>query len=400
MTLHPSTPFVVFGDDWGRHVSTMQWVFRCIAERHPVIWVDSIGHRVPTFSGRDVRRAWERLRAVPGLRSRASVAPTQGAAPLAIVRPRALPWHHVPWVFRWNTGQLLRAVRSTLAQLGIAPGRSIVVTGSPPSVGVVERLGARTNIYLCMDDFRNHPTATASMIAPLEDRLLDCVDGVLVTAENLLQRRKPRSGHIRLLRQGVNYDFLAAPRDIPDDLRHLPRPILGFMGVLSEWCDLETLTAVADAFPSASVVILGPVAVAASVAEQMRRPNVHFLGKRSYAEIPAYCRQFDVGLIPYQVSEATRSVSPLKLLEYLAAGVPVVSTPLPEVVALRAPVATASGPREFIAAVRGALDQSVRDDVATRQAYARAARWEHRAEEVLDFIASSNSRGESTGVYA
>lgn len=381
-------------------MSTMQWVFRCIAERYPVIWVDSIGHRVPTFSGRDARRAWERLRAVPGRRSHVSVASAEGSAPVAIVRPRALPWHHVPWVFRRNTRHLLRAIRGKLAELRVAPDRAVVVTGSPPSVGAIERLGARTNIYLCMDDFRNHPTATASMIAPLEDRLLDCVDGVLVTAENLLQTRKPRSGRIRLLRQGVNYELLARPRDVPDDIRHLPRPIIGFMGVLSEWCDLETLTAVADAFPSASIVIVGPVAIAAGRTESMRRPNVHLLGKRPHADVAAYCQHFDVGLIPYQVCEATRSVSPLKLLEYLAAGIPVVSAPLPEVVGLGAPVATASGPREFVAAVRAALDQSVRNDVARRQAYAREARWEQRADEVLEFIECIGDRTQVAGIYA
>ncbi len=108
---------------------------------------------------------------------------------------------------------------------------------------------------------------------------------------------------------------------------------LGFLSKLvAEWCDMDALAECAKAYPNGSVVLIGKTAPDADVSKLKALPNVHFLGRRKYDELPAYCKGFDVALMPFKINELTLNANPLKVREYLAAGLPVVSSDIPEVV--------------------------------------------------------------------
>jgi glycosyltransferase involved in cell wall biosynthesis len=304
-----------------------------------------------------------------------------GAEPRRIVHPRVLPWHHYGPVHAFNTRSLLRSIREALAELGTTE-RPLLVTGTPPSVGVVGQLDEIASIYFCMDDFLHLPSTSPRMLAPLEERLLERVDAVVATAESLTRTKRPRSGRVYHLPQGVNYEHIAAPRPVPADLAALPRPIIGFAGSIYDRIDFGMLDQVAAAFPGGSVVLVGPVE---GPAPRFRQANVHLLGVRPYRELPAYVQAFDVGLIPYVLNRETIAVDPLKLLEYLAAGIPVVSTDLPEI-RQRGEVVSIAGTRDdFVAAVLGALAHP-RNTRAERQALAREHGWDRRAQRLLDIF--------------
>jgi hypothetical protein len=132
-------PLVVFGDDWGRSVSTMQKLFAIIAERRRVVWVNALGLRTPGLG--DWRRALQKSMAMIRWRRGADAAPSAHALE-AIVHPRALPWHQVRAVHAGNTWSLVRDITAVLRARGI-PGRPVLVTGSPPAVGVLVGLGSR-----------------------------------------------------------------------------------------------------------------------------------------------------------------------------------------------------------------------------------------------------------------
>jgi glycosyltransferase involved in cell wall biosynthesis len=389
MSLPNDTPFVVFGDDWGRYPSTIQHTFRHIATRYPVVWVNGIGHRVPGFNAVDLRRAWEKARRVAGGAAQSHPAPHPslgGGVPASIIEPRVLPWHHVGLVHALNTGSLLRAIRRRLASLG-STRPPVLVTGSPPSDGVVGRLGEAVSVYFCLDDYLNFPTYTAGMLAPLEKRLLERVDLVVATAESLTRSKLPRSGRAYHLPQGVNYAHFAEPRPEPGDLAGIPRPRIGFAGSVSTQCDTALLSRLARSFPDASLVLVGPVAPELENEEALREPNVHVLGVRPYDDLPAYVQHFDVGIIPYVLSAWTVAVDPLKLLEYLAAGLPVVTTSIPEVHKYADTVAVAADGDAFVAAVREALGANREASRTRGQALAREHTWERRADTLLEVIA-------------
>lgn len=389
LSLPEDTPFVVFGDDWGRYPSTMQHTFRHIATRYPVVWVNGIGHRVPGLNATDLRRLWEKLTRVAraGARPPPSIQRTLGGGiPAAIIEPRVLPWHHIGPVHAFNTRSLTRAITRRLGTLAVRR-RPVLVTGSPPSVGVVGRLGEVASVYYVLDDFLNFPTYTASMLAPLERRLLERVDLVVATAASLTRSKFPRSGRAYHLPQGVNYAHFAEPRSEPADLAGIPRPRIGFAGSVSTQCDIALLARLAKTFADASLVLVGPVSLDSGSLEQLHRPNIHLLGVRSYDDLPAYVQHFDVGIIPYLLSAWTVAVDPLKLLEYLAAGLPVVTTSIPEAYKYADTVAVAADADAFVAAVREAIGTNREASRSRGQALAREHTWERRADTLLELIA-------------
>ena len=375
--------FVVFGDDWGRRASTMQHLFSRIARDSTVVWVNSIGHREPGLS--DIRRAWHKIRAmtrfdegVPvstGLRESAQ-------APQFLVEPRVLPWHSNRFVAAFNRWSLKRDIGRAVRDAGLRD--YVMVTGSPPSANVIGECGERASIYFCMDDFLVLPGTSPRMLEPLERELLRRVDAVVATAQRLVAIKVCATGRGYHLPQGVNYEHFSTRRAIPPELRDLPRPIVGFAGGVGAAVDLPTLHAVSSAMPGASVVLVGPVTLPR---ESLAAPNIHVLGPRSYAELPAYVQSFDVGIIPYVENDWTHSVDPLKLLEYLAAGVPVVSSPLPEVMKYRTAVTTATLGDDFARAVVATAAGRGGARGADAQAVAAQHTWSRRAEQFLDIVA-------------
>jgi hypothetical protein len=380
-------PIVVFGDDWGRFVSTMQHLFRHIALDHPVVWVNAIGHRPPSLSAADLRRAWEKVRAMTRPRAaRPGSGLTGGGVPAAIIEPRGvLPWHHVAPIHAMNTALLVRAIRRRLAALGLTRAPALV-TGSPPSVGVLGRLGEAASVYLCMDDFLNFPGVSARMIAPLERRLLERVDVLVATAASLTRSKLPASGRAYHLPQGVNYEHFSRPRSEPAELAPIPRPRIGFAGTISGCFDPGVVRRVAETYPDCSVVLVGQVTADRAVLHALQRPNVHILGLRPYSELPAYVQGFDVGLIPYVLNDWTNAVDSLKLLEYLAAGLPVVTSSFPEVMKYAHMVRVTRDDDEFVRVVGEALADNAPAARERRRAFASQHTWEQRAERLLQII--------------
>ena len=147
------------------------------------------------------------------------------------------------------------------------------------------------------------------------------------------------------------------PQPDPADQARIPHPRLGFFGVLDERLDVQLLRAVAHARPDWQLILLGPV-VKVDPATLPRAPNMHYLGTKAYAELPAYLAGWDVAILPFACNEATRFISPTKTPEYLAAGKPVVSTPIRDVVrpyGARGLVEIAATPSEFVSGVSASL---------------------------------------------
>jgi glycosyltransferase involved in cell wall biosynthesis len=379
---------VVFGDDWGRHVSSMQHLTLRLLERADVIWINGIGHREPRLSLADLERAWRKVLAMT--RRAGSVAAAQpsqpsqpslpGARPRRVIAPRVLPWHSNRLVARFNRWSLLRDIRRALAECP-PRGPVVLVTGSPPSANVVGACGEDASIYFCMDDFLHLPGTSPAMLAPLEQRLLASVDAIVATAKRLLETKRTRSGRAYYLPQGVNCSHFATARPCPEELRALPRPIIGFAGGVSAALSAPTIRELARAYPDASIVLVGPLTAPTN---GLVAPNVHLLGARSYAELPAYVQAFDVGIVPYVENEWTRAVDPLKLLEYMAAGVPAVASPLPEVAKYAGVVRVAPLGQPFVTAVGELL--ASRPDGGAARAVAETNTWQHRADRFMEIV--------------
>ena len=188
-------------------------------------------------------------------------------------------------------------------------------------------------IYDCMDQVGSFADALPGA-AEAELELFGCVDLVFTGGRSLYDDKRGLHPRVHLFPSSVDRGHFARARDglpEPPEMASLPRPRLGWFGVIEERVDLELLAGLARARPDWQIVMVGPVVRLADDALP-REPNLHFLGMRRYEELPAYLGAWDVALMPFALNRSTTFISPTKTLEYLAGGRPVVSTPVRDVV--------------------------------------------------------------------
>lgn len=188
-------------------------------------------------------------------------------------------------------------------------------------------------VFDCMDELSAFRFAPPELLR-LEQELLDCADVVFTGGYSLYEAKRASHKNIHPFPSSVDRNHFSQARQglaEPADQAGLARPRLGFYGVIDERMDLDLLASIADARPEWSLAMVGPV-VKIDPADLPQRENIHYLGGKSYGELPAYLAGWDVALMPFAINEATRFISPTKTPEYLAAGRPVVSTPIIDVV--------------------------------------------------------------------
>ncbi|MDB5424423.1 MAG: UDP-galactopyranose mutase [Phenylobacterium sp.] len=230
---------------------------------------------------------------------------------------------------------------------------------TPMMLRFSRHLAAICTVYDCMDELANFKFAPTELTI-LERELMNLADVVFTGGYSLWEAKRDRHPNIHPIPSSVDRAHFAKARACladPGDQAALPRPRLGFYGVVDERMDLDLLRELADARPDWSLVIVGPV-VKIDPADLPQRPNLHYLGGKSYDELPTYLAGWDVALMPFAINESTRFISPTKTPEYLSAGRPVVSTPIVDVVRHYGElegVKIAATPEAFIAACDEAL---------------------------------------------
>jgi UDP-galactopyranose mutase len=246
-----------------------------------------------------------------------------------------------------------------VAFVGAPSGPLVCWYYTPMMLPFSEQLPVDCIVYDCMDELANFRGAPASLL-PLEERLLSQADIVFTGGHSLYEAKRDRHANIHPFPSSVEVSHFAQARGKliePADMIDLPGPRLGFYGVIDERMDLDLLAQLADARPEWSIVMVGPV-VKISQDDLPRRANIYYLGNKTYAELPSYLRGWDVALMPFAINEATRFISPTKTPEYLAGGLPVVSTPIADVIRHYGTidgVMIAVTPGEFVTACEAAL---------------------------------------------
>ncbi len=365
--------FVVFADDWGRHPSSAQHLFRRLAPRNRVVWVNTVGTRTPTLSRADLARAAGKVR--EWTRPAPPSADGPDDVPVRVLRPFMSPFDRWTPLRRFNAARIRTAVRGELP-----PGSdAILVTTIPNVAGVVGELGEALAVYYCVDEFSEWPGADRKALLEMEARLLERVDLVLATSERLFESKSARHPRVRLLRHGVDWErFRSGAGTAPAELTAMQEPVVGFVGLADERLDVPLVVALAKARPAYRFVFVGPRQLPPG--ELDATPGVVFLPSVPYEEVPAVLARFRVSMLPYVENELTERINPLKLRELLAAGRPVVATPLPEVVRFAPHVRTARGVDEWLAAIDEAMDEEP-SGAGERSASVRDESWESRAEE-------------------
>ncbi len=251
---------------------------------------------------------------------------------------------------------------------------------TPMAMEFTRDLTPRAVVYDCMDELSAFAGAPAAM-REREQELLARADIVFTGGQTLYESKRHSHPNVHAFPSSVDVDHFARGRvrqPDPDDQAHIPHPRLGFFGVVDERMDLELLRQVAAARPDWHLVIVGPV-VKIDPSALPIAANIHYLGPKSYEELPSYLAGWDVALLPFARNDATRFISPTKTPEYLAAGKPVVSTSIRDVVrpyGIQGLARIADDPDEFVAAVEAALDEDAAGRLRQVDAFLTQTSWD------------------------
>ena len=319
---------------------------------------------------------------------------------MAYAPPPVLPIYYHPATNAVNQRITTGSVRAACRRLGWQP--TVLWTYWPNSRHIVGRLGERLSVYHCIDDFARvpYPFVTSATIARQEEALARAVDIVFVRTQGQLDRLRRFNSNAHLVRGGVDFDAFASSDLEPDpQVSSIAPPRVGWVGTLDDRVDADLVLRCAQQTPEISWVIVGPIKRhRLDLDSVVDLPNVHHLPPCDYRRVPSIVTALDVCLIPYRLTSLTEGVSPLKLYECLAAGKPVVATPLPYLTDEVDVVYLARTSREFVRRIREALHDPARaQEVAHRQQRARAHSWDAHVSQitaVLDGFLSSRSQSQ------
>jgi len=313
--------------------------------------------------------------------------------------------------WRWHDGKYVDAERRRIVQEFIAgpaagqfedPVQWFYDPMAVPAFG--GKMDEVLTVYDCMDELSKFRCAPPEIVER-EGELLKRADVVFTGGQKLFEAKSRHNDNCHFYGCGVDCDHFGKARaketKVPEDLvaisaavaaspvaarPALPRPVLGYFGVVDERMDYELIARLADANRDWSVVMIGPT-MKVEDATLPKRPNLHWLGQRSYSELPAYCKGFDLCMMPFAMNESTEFINPTKALEYMATGRMIVSSAVPDVVRnFGTVVKVAKNHQEFISLCRKAVEQPEDDRVKPGLQMARENTWEQIVARVEDHI--------------
>lgn len=368
---------IYFGNDWqAENRTSSHHVAARLARRMPVLYVDSPGMRAPSASGRDFKRALRKLAA-------AFRRPREVAPGLWHCTVPQLPFRRIPGVDllnRWFGRWAVRRARRIL------PARRLISWFVVPHPGFLAgRLGEALCVYYCIDDYAAHPAVDPALIGERDRALSQHADLLFVAPPALLEAKRALNPDTVYAPHGVDVELFSRAADpataVAPGAAGLAHPVVGYIGSLHEWIDLELMAWLARARPAWTFLCVGHAATDVSALAAL--PNVRLAGPQPYAELPHWARAFDVAIIPYRLNRQVANANPLKLREYLATGKPVVSVRNLEIEKFARWVRIADGREAFLAALDEALANDTPAAAAERMAAVADQTWDRRVEEVL-----------------
>ncbi len=379
--LEQQNVIIFSSDDWSSGLKSSKYHVAVGLSRHNrVLFVNSIGLRNPSASARDLKRIWHKLASF--FRGYQTINPN-----LFVFTPIVVPFHGSRWARALNRWILVASLR--VLQWVLRLPRPVLLVFSPNFHEVLGQLGESATVYYCIDELKGYREVDSRMFDAMERSLQQKSDCIVACSQELVDKKRAVHPHVYYLPHGVDWALFRQTLDrdepLPADIAQLPRPIIGFYGFISDdWIDFELLNEMARAHPEWSIVLIGRTKQ--DLGTVLRHPNIHFLGVRPFESLPGYNRGFDVALIPFALNELTVSSNPLKLYEYLASGLPVVSVDIPEVARHPELARVARDQREFIAMTEQALLENSPAQKLARSEAVRNETWANRLEQLSQII--------------
>lgn len=244
--------------------------------------------------------------------------------------------------------------------------------------------------YDCNDNHKAFPN-TPGWVARYIDQFYDIAEVIFTPSKTLYDFLKRDGKNVYRIGNGCDSGFMKDGAQCPADMAFIPHPVIGYVGVISEWLDFDLLESILDTLPEASLVLIGPSedysGTKKGLSKLLARKRVYALGKKEYKDLPDYIRCFDVGIIPFLKTDLTRTVNPNKLYEYAAVGIPVVTTDFSDdLLEYADKIIVALSREHFIEALRRLVSKEQSYDIEAARDIALSNTWKVKAEEMIEII--------------
>ena len=287
---------IVFGDDWGKHPSTLQHIGRILAKNNRILWVGSISARTPNLNWSDFKRIIDKTKNIFSSRIDGDK-----STEVILIHPFVFPFFDCK-IFRYINQWLLKIIiQRSIKKLSFR--NPILITGNPLVADIVRNISASSKHYFCLDDYSKFD-GWFRIIPEMESKLLEQVDSVFSVSTYLQTHHKPSIGKSFFLSQGVDIDlFKKEITAIPKIIADIPSPRVGYFGLLTSWIDISLIVECARKYPKVSFILIGRACVDLSILSNIS--NIYYLGEVPYQTLPKYASGFDIGLIPFSINELT-----------------------------------------------------------------------------------------------
>ena len=372
-----------FGNDWhAENKTSSHHIAEELSRKFPVTYVECPGLRAPKSSGRDLRKLISKIVLI--LKGKRIVHEN-----FCVYTQPKIPLYGLPGISWLNERLSLLFVRKIRGN--VTKGKGIAIFLIPHAYGAMGGLQDFFKVYYCIDEYSAMPGVDPEAVSLMDRRMMEGADLVFIASRELYERRKVEYPGKRIVHSphGVDYEHFQRNRDagnpLPEIIRGMKRPIIGFFGLIERWIDLELVQYLAERKPDWSFLMIGKV-LADLPSGLLKRKNVFFPGFVRYDEIPNYACWFDAAILPYRLNRQVLSSNPKKLREYLALGKPIVSVRYPEVEQFSDLVEIADGHADFLGKLERALSSDSPDKAESRRKRVAPFTWERRVTEVLSEI--------------
>ena len=350
---------VSLANSWDYDPTSKHQIMKILSRHNDIVWVSYHGTRRPALGNGDLATVCSALkRVMHGVRR---VHPS-----IVQITPLVIPGATSTLLRYVHRRLLIAQIRRAIRSIPGAGRRPVQIWSFAPDVPyLVGEFGEECFVYYCVDEYSQFDGFNTFDITTAENELIDRADVVVTTSEQLFTTKRALRPDVILMRHGVDFNHFARawrePPPRPPDLASIHGPLFGFFGLIHHWIDRALIAEVARLRPDYSFMLIGEAKV--DVSELEKLPNVLLTGRRAYENLPAYCAAFDAALLPFVRSSMTRNINPIKMYEYLASGLPVVSTDLPEARRYTGPITITTTPRGFAKA----CDDALADDYPGRR---------------------------------
>lgn len=367
-------------DDWGWKTSKYQLATR-FCNQNKVLFVSSIGFRKPTASRQDLGRIFGKLKLFfKGV--------TKIRENLYVLTPLAIPLHKYRFV-SWLNGILIRA-QLKWARLRLGMRDPFIFLFAQNWYEFVRNLPRGRMLYYCIDEHSAFSGANGESLQKLNRVTSENADIVFCSSKSLTLKQKKLNPNTFHISHGVNYALFSRVVFDPNlqsapELADIPRPILGFWGHISyDWVDAGLLKYLAEKRPQWIFLLIGRNSMEPDEFENYK--NIRLVGEKNFEDLPSYCKAIDVGLIPFVKSPLTDNCNPLKLYEYLAAGLPVVSTDIPEVRFWKDSVLIAKERENFLESCEMAMKLNSKEWKEKTSLSMKSNTWDQKVKDIYQII--------------